>query len=200
MSSRQPPTQPRAGGHTQDGAEGQTSPCERQSPCKHSDGWCLTSHVGTPAPCLRLSRSEHPPSLDEIQSALGPPPPPGPSLREAPPGRKRSPQTARICKGHDSSPSCEPGPPVASRTPPLGRAGTGQPRRHSAPGVTHLLIRITILVGYPGQHNSKSTALLLPLCFFPPEYRLDPGTSLLTTRNKFTSENDVTRKSLFPHF
>ena len=75
-----------------------------------------------------------------------------------------------------------------------------QPRRHSDPGVTHLPIRITILVGYPGQHNSKSTALLLPLCFSPQsivwiqeQVYWPQGTSLLP---KMMSPGTL----LFPHF
>ena len=68
-----------------------------------------------------------------------------------------------------------------------------QPRRHRGPGVTHLPVRMTILVGYPGQHNSKSTALL-PLCFF-----FSPQNIVwiqLTTRNECTSESQVTFQEL----
>ena len=53
---------------------------------------------------------------------------------------------------------------------------------------------MTILVGYPGQHNSKSTALL-PLCFF--FFPQNIVWIQLTTRNKYTSESQVTFQEFF---
>lgn len=77
--------------------------------------------------CLRPSRSTHPPWM-RSRSAPGPLPPPGPSLQEAPPRRKRSPQTQESAKvatfprAGNTDPG-ELGPPVAWRTAhlPSGR-------------------------------------------------------------------------------
>ena len=87
----------------QDSVEGQTSPCERQSSCKHSDGRCLTSHVEH----MSEAEQEHAPSLDEIQVCSGP----ASTTRTLSPGsttqEEAQPSNSRICKGRDVSPSWE---------------------------------------------------------------------------------------------
>ena len=114
----------------QDSVEGQTSPCERQSSCKHSDGRCLTSHVEH----MSEAEQEHAPSLDEIQVSLSRKHHPGGSAALKLKNLQRSRRFPELgTQIQENSGLLWPG---ARHTSPQGggRGGAGmrQPRRRSA--------------------------------------------------------------------